>query len=225
VTEIPIIEIQDLTVIYNENTFYEVVALNNFSMKMKQGDVLVVTGGNGTGKSTLLNSIAGIIPIKSGKIFFNGVDITNWNALKRSRLMGLVHQDTMLGTCPNLTVQENFELTNPNKWWTLSPYKLRFDSEQTASIKKIGLTLENREKTKINMLSGGQRQAIALCLAFEREKPLLLFDEFTSALDEPTAIKVLDYTFEKAKIKNTTMLMVLHNTSTVEKYSINFLRL
>ena len=224
-TNTPIIEIKNLTVVYNANTPYEVVALKDFSLKVEKGEILVITGGNGSGKSTLLRAISGTAPIKSGQILFNEVDITKWSANKRAKLLGTVHQDTMLGTCPNLTIQENFQLTNTKKWWQPLPYSLKLKDKQIESIKNTGLPLESRGISKINMLSGGQRQAIAVCLAFENKKPILLFDEFTSALDENTVKNVLDYTLKQAKKNETTMLVMMHNIQLIKdkKYKTNVL--
>ena len=207
----PIIEIKDLTVVYNAQTPYEVVALKDFSLEVEKGEILVITGGNGSGKSTLLRAISGTAPIKSGQILINGIDVTKWSANKRAKLLGTVHQDTMLGTCPNLTIQENFQLTNTKKWWQPLPYNLKLNDKQIESIKNTGLPLEARGTSKINMLSGGQRQAIAVCLAFENNKPILLFDEFISALDEKTMENILVFTKNQVFENNTTILMVMHN--------------
>ncbi|EKE05556.1 MAG: hypothetical protein ACD_19C00219G0005 [uncultured bacterium] len=218
-TNIPILEVRDLTVVYNENTPYEVVALRNFSFKVQKGEIVLITGGNGTGKSTLLAAISGTMPIKSGQILINGIDVTKLGAIKRAKYLGTVHQDTMLGTCPNLTIQENFQLANTKSWWLPIPYSLKLTKTQIERIKNIGLLLETRGKSKINMLSGGQRQAIAVCLAFENNKPILLFDEFTSALDEKTKLNVLNFTIENARNSSSTILMVLHNAN---NYSFHF---
>jgi putative ABC transport system ATP-binding protein len=207
-----ILEVENLTVVYNENTPFEVVALKDFSMTVQKGEIVLISGGNGSGKSTLLRAISGAIPIKAGKIRINGKDISKWSADKRARFIATVHQDTMLGTCPNLTIQENFQLTNPRKWWSLTPYHLTLSNAQVESIKRTGLPLDARGTSQVNMLSGGQRQAVAVCLAFENNKSILLFDEFTSALDTTTAEKVLDLTFSKARENNSTLLMVMHNT-------------
>lgn len=221
----PMIEIKNLTIVYNENTPYEVVALKDFSLKVEKGDTLVITGGNGSGKSTLLNAIAGTVPVKSGKIFINGIDVTNWSAIKRSKFIGTVYQDTMLGTCPNLTIQENFQLTNTKGWWKITPYRLKLTENQKDNIKNTGLPLYEREASKINMLSGGQRQAIAVCLAFENTKPILLFDEFTSSLDNSTLENVLDFTMHQAKDNRITMLLVMHNKIIIQNYKTSLLNL
>lgn len=218
-TNTPFIEIKDLTVVYNVNTPYEVVALKDFSLQIEKGEILVITGDNGSGKSTLLRAICGTAPVRYGHIFINGTDVTKWSANRRARLLGTVHQDTMLGTCPNLSIQENFQLTNISKWWHPIPYKLRLNKGQVDNIKNTGLPLETRETSKINMLSGGQRQAIAVCLAFENKKPVLLFDEFISALDSSTIKNVLDFTFHKANEDNTTLLMILHNVRVLKEYA------
>lgn len=224
-TNTPIIEIKDLTVVYNSNTPYEVVALKDLSLKVEKGETLIITGGNGSGKSTLLRAISGTAPIKSGKVYIQGVDVTKWSANKRAKLLGTVHQDTMLGTCPNLTIQENFQLTNTKKWWQPLPYNLKLNNKQVESIKNTGLPLETRGTSKINMLSGGQRQAIAVCLAFENKKPILLFDEFISALDEMTAKNVLEFTIAQAISNKITLLMVLHNKNVIKKYNYNLINL
>jgi putative ABC transport system ATP-binding protein len=209
----PILEIENLTVVYNEDTPYEVVALKKFSLTVRQGEIVLISGGNGSGKSTLIRAIGGAVPIKSGKIQFDGVDISKWATHRRARLMAIVHQDTMLGTCPNLTIQENFQLTNPDKWWHLTPCRLSLKDTQIECLKRTGLSLDTRGSSKVNMLSGGQRQAIAVCLAFENKKPLLLFDEFLSALDDKTKDNIFNYTLENAKRTNCTMLMVLHGAN------------
>ncbi len=224
-TEPPAVEVRDLKVVYNENSPNEVIALDGFSLQVAKGQSLIITGGNGTGKSTLLNAIAGSVPVKSGKIFLNGVDVTDWSPSRRGKTLGVVHQDTMLGTCPNLTLEENFQLTRVDRWWFPMPYRLKLTQNQIASIRNTGLPLDARGATKINMLSGGQRQAIAVCLAFENSKPILLFDEFTSALDEPTKTKVLEYTFHQARFKGTTVLMVMHDVSDLRGYSYDILSL
>ena len=224
-TTTPMIEVKDLTVIYNENSPNEVVALKDFSLTVNKGEILVITGDNGSGKSTILRAITGVIPIKSGKIILNGIDVTKWSSNKRAKLIGMVHQDTMLGTCPNLTIQENFQLAGSSQWWQLLPYNLKLNKQQIKNIKRTGLPLDNRDNTKINMLSGGQRQAIAVCLAFENQKNILLFDEFTSALDENTSNNVLSFSLDYAKQRSITLILISHNEKIINKYNLSSIRI
>jgi putative tryptophan/tyrosine transport system ATP-binding protein len=219
------IEVKDLNVVYNDNSANEVIAIKNFSLKVEKGEIIVITGNNGAGKSTLLNAIAGIVPIKTGQIFIEGKCINKWNIKKRAEIIGFVHQDTMLGTCPNLTINENVQLTKSNNLWNLLPYSLSLTQEQENNLKELGFSLESRQNTKINMLSGGQKQLISVCLAFEKKKQILLFDEFTSALDEYMAKKILDFTFKKANKEKTTILMVMHNIDIIKNYNYRLIKL
>jgi putative ABC transport system ATP-binding protein len=215
----PFLEIRNLTVVYNAGTSYEVVALDNFSMSIEKGEIVVISGGNGCGKSTLLKAISGSVPIKDGHIILDGKDITRLNEHKRAKYISQVFQDTMLGTCPDLTILENFQLADSDRWWSPVPYKQTPSAQQIDNLRRIGIGLESRLNNRIDMLSGGQRQAIAVCLAFERQKPLLLFDEFTSALDVNISKNVLAFTFEKARENESTLLMVMHNLTHILKYN------
>lgn len=207
----PAIEVQNVTVIYNEGTPNEVIALDNVSLNIAKGQIVIVTGGNGSGKSTLLKAIAGTIPIKSGKILIHGKDVTNWTAHRRAKEIGFVHQDPILGTCPNLTVHENFQLSTSGPWWMPIPYRLSLSEEQLESIGRTSLSLAEKAATPVTMLSGGQRQAIALCLAFSSKHSILLLDEFTSALDEKTEEKVLSFALTESKRINSTVLIIMHD--------------
>ncbi len=219
------IEIKNLIVVYNENTPNETVVFNDYSVEFEKGKITVITGGNGTGKSTLLNVLLGTVPIKSGQIIVEGKDIAKWSSLKRSKLFSSIHQDTMLGTCPNLTIQENFQLTDASRWWFPIPYGRSLTEKQGNIIKQTGLPLDDRGGTEINTLSGGQRQAIAACLAFECYKPILLFDEFTSALDGNTMKNVLEFTIKQASVNNTTLLMVMQNYNAMNDFEHRLLKL
>ncbi|MEO5361036.1 MAG: ATP-binding cassette domain-containing protein [Nitrospirota bacterium] len=204
------IEVNNLTVVYNEGTPNEVVALDNVSLGLDKGDILILTGSNGSGKSTFVKAIAGIAPLKSGKVYIHGNDVTSWPAYRRAKYIGFVHQDPMLGTCPNLTVHENFQISRERPWWLPLPYPLRLTKGQLDSIDKIGLPLAERKTTPIGMLSGGQRQSIALCLAL-RKGTILLLDEFTSALDEQTKKAVLLYALSEANTMKSTVIMITHD--------------
>ncbi|MBF0554253.1 MAG: ATP-binding cassette domain-containing protein [Nitrospirae bacterium] len=204
------IEVKNLKVVYNEGTPNEVVALDDVCLNVPKGQIIILTGGNGSGKSTLVKAIAGMAPVKSGKVFIHGKDVTGWPAYRRAKDIGFVHQDPMLGTCPNLTVHENFQISLEKPWWLPTPYPLTLTKGQLDSIDKIGLPLAEKKATQLSMLSGGQRQSIALCLAL-RKGSILLLDEFTSALDEQTKKAVLLYALSEAKTMKATVIMITHD--------------
>ncbi|WP_420264554.1 ATP-binding cassette domain-containing protein [Candidatus Magnetominusculus dajiuhuensis] len=204
------IEARNLKVVYNEGTPNEVVALDDVCLSVPTGQIIILTGGNGSGKSTLVKAIAGMAPVKSGSVFIHGRDVTGWPAYQRAKHIGFVHQDPMLGTCPNLTVHENFQISLEKPWWWPTPYPLSLTKGQLDSINKIGLPLAEKKTTQLSMLSGGQRQSIALCLAL-RKGSILLLDEFTSALDEQTKKAVLLYALSEAKTMKATVIMITHD--------------
>ena len=209
------IQLEKVSVIYNDGTPNAVLALDNVSLDIDQGEKVVIAGGNGSGKSTLLKAIAGTAPVKSGRVFIQGTDVTNWPSHKRAKLISFVHQDPLLGTCPNLSVHENFALTAGRSWQSLLPYEFHLSHAQLDSIKKTGLPLNDKANTPMGMLSGGQRQALAVCLSLLAEKSICLFDEFTSALDEGVKEAVLLYTLSEADRHSTTMMMIMHDVSSL----------
>jgi len=210
-TQTPAIELRDVTVVYNENSPNEVFALKNVSLCVSPGETVVLLGGNGSGKSTLLKAVAGTAPVKSGTVLLGGRDVTRWPAYRRSRHIGYVHQDPMLGTCPSLTVHENFQLSANVRWWLPTPFPLKLRGEDRVSLQRTGLPLEERASTPVTMLSGGQRQAIALCLAFASPQSVLLLDEFTAALDTRTMQTVSRYVRQEIERTATTVLFVTHD--------------
>ncbi len=214
------LRLEKVSVVYNDGTPNAVLALDNLSLDIERGEKVIIAGGNGSGKSTLLKAIAGTAPVKSGRILIQGTDVTGWSAHKRARLISFVHQDPMLGTCPNLSVHENFELVASDSWLIPLPYRFNSSSSQLASIDRTGLPLEEKTASHVGMLSGGQRQALAVCLSLLREKPICLYDEFTSALDEATMKAVLSFTFELVEKHNTTILMVMHEHQQSENESL-----
>ncbi len=210
-SQTPVIELRDVSVVYNEGTPNEVAALKNVSLRVSQGETIVILGGNGSGKSTLLKAIAGTAPVKSGTVLLHGKDVTRWPSYRRSRHIGYVHQDPMLGTCPSLTVHENFQLSASERWWLPTPFSLKMRDEDRVSIQRTGLPLEQKASTPVTMLSGGQRQAIALCLAFGSPHPILLLDEFTASLDETTTDAALCFLTEQSAELGATVLIVMHD--------------
>lgn len=194
-------------------TINEKKALQGMSLHLKPGDFATVIGGNGAGKSTTLNAIAGVFSVDSGKIIIDGEDLTKKSEHKRAKYIGRVFQDPMLGTAAGMMIEENLALAarrgkTPGLSWS-------FNSEQHDRfyelLKELDLGLEERMTAKVGLLSGGQRQALTLLMATLKKPKLLLLDEHTAALDPKTAEKVLSLTDKIVKRDNLTTLMITHN--------------
>lgn len=194
-------------------TINEKKALQGLSLHLKPGDFATVIGGNGAGKSTTLNAIAGVFSVDSGKIIIDGEDLTKKPEHKRAKHIGRVFQDPMLGTAAGMMIEENLALAarrgkTPGLSWS-------FNSEQHDRfyelLKELDLGLEDRMTAKVGLLSGGQRQALTLLMATLKKPKLLLLDEHTAALDPKTAEKVLSLTDKIVKRDNLTTLMITHN--------------
>ncbi len=215
-SEVPAIEVRDVTVIYNQGTPNEVIALKNASVSISKGDVIVIKGGNGSGKSTLLKAIAGTAPVASGQILINGRDVTKIPPYKRARLIGSVHQDPMLGTCPNLTVHENLQVSQRKSWSSLLPEKFKIKEKQLQLLRDTGLDLESKAATPMSMLSGGQRQIIALCLALSSDKQIFLLDEFTASLDENVKSVAFNMVMHTLQNSQKTILIISHDANVIK---------
>ncbi|MDO5154078.1 MAG: ABC transporter ATP-binding protein [Eubacteriales bacterium] len=198
---------------FNRGTVNEKVALQCLSLEMKEGDFVTVIGGNGAGKSTMLNAIAGVFGVDSGSICIDGVDVTNLPEYKRAQYIGRVFQDPMMGTAATMQIEENLALAaRRGKTRTLRAGITKADRElYREQLKILDLGLENRMTAKVGLLSGGQRQALTLLMATLQRPKLLLLDEHTAALDPKTAAKVLDATQRIVEKDNLTTLMITHN--------------
>ena len=198
---------------FNPGTVNEKIALHGVSLHMNEGDFVTVIGGNGAGKSTMLNAIAGVFPVDSGKITIGGVDVTGLPEYKRAKYIGRVFQDPMMGTAATMQIEENLALAaRRGKPRTLRPGITKADREfYQEQLKILGLGLENRMTAKVGLLSGGQRQALTLLMATLQQPKLLLLDEHTAALDPKTAAKVLDATERIVERNHLTTLMITHN--------------
>lgn len=198
---------------FNRGTINEKKALNGLNLSMKDGDFVTVIGGNGAGKSTMLNMIAGVYPIDKGKVILNGENISRWSEHKRARFLGRVFQDPMTGTAADMEIQENLALAYRRgkrrgmRWAITKDEKEKYRE----SLKVLGLGLENRMTSKVGLLSGGQRQALTLLMATVRQPDLLLLDEHTAALDPKTAAKVLEITEQIVAENHLTTIMITHN--------------
>ena len=198
---------------FNKGTVNAKLALDGISFTINDGDFITVIGSNGSGKSTMLNAIAGVVPVDEGTILFDGEDITDKPDFVRASKIGRVFQDPMTGTNPNMQICENMALALRRgkkrglRWGITNKEK----EEYRNILSSLGLGLEDRLTTKAGLLSGGQRQALTLLMATLVEPKLLLLDEHTAALDPKTAAKVLEMTDSIISKSNLTTLMVTHN--------------
>ena len=185
---------------FNPGTVNAKTALNDLNLTLNDGDFVTVIGGNGAGKSTMLNAIAGSFQIDSGKIVIDGTDVTGLPEHKRAALLGRVFQDPMMGTAPTMQIEENLALAARRgqhrglKWGITKAERAEYQKRLHA----LNLGLEERMTAKVGLLSGGQRQ-------------LLLLDEHTAALDPRTAAKVLDLSDRIVQEHGLTTLMITHN--------------
>ncbi len=205
------LELKDITKIFNARTANEKVALSGVSLTLEEGDFLTIIGGNGSGKSTLLNVIAGALPVDGGKIVLGGKDITKRPDFKRAEYISRVFQDPMKGTAADMTVLENLAVADRRGKSRGLKFGMKKgdDKRYKELVASLGLGLEDRMTQKVSLLSGGQRQALTLLMATMHKPEILLLDEHTAALDPKTAAKVLDLT---AKVtEKQTAIMITHN--------------
>ena len=207
------LEIKNVTKIFNPGTVNEMLALDNFSLTLEDGDFVTVIGGNGAGKSTMMNAIAGVWPVDAGRIIIDGVDVTKLPEHKRAKYLGRVFQDPMTGTAATMGIEENLALAKRRGHGrTLRAGISRKEREEYRELLKIlDLGLEDRLTSKVGLLSGGQRQALTLLMATLQKPKLLLLDEHTAALDPKTAAKVLETTEFIVQRDQLTTLMITHN--------------
>lgn len=207
------LELRNIYKTFNPGTQNEKRALNGLNLVLEDGDFVTVIGGNGAGKSTMLNAIAGVWPIDQGQILIDGKDVTKLQEHKRAQYLGRVFQDPMTGTAATMEIQENLALAKRRgQRRTLLPGITRKEiKEYKEYLKILGLGLENRMTAKVGLLSGGQRQALTLLMASLQKPKLLLLDEHTAALDPKTAAKVLATTQEIVERNHLTTLMITHN--------------
>ena len=207
------LEIQNIHKTFNPGTINEKVALNGVNLNLNPGDCVTIIGGNGAGKSTTLNAIAGVWPVDEGKIIIDGVDITKLSEHKRALYLGRVFQDPMTGTAATMSIEENMAIAARRGerrglgWGITKKERERYKE----ALKELDLGLEDRLSSKVGLLSGGQRQAITLLMASLKKPKLLLLDEHTAALDPKTAAKVLAISDKIIQEHQLTAMMVTHN--------------
>ena len=208
-----ILEIKNLHKTFNKGTINEKVALDGVDLNLNPGDFVTIIGGNGAGKSTTLNAIAGVWDIDEGEIIIDGDDITRLTEHKRARYLGRVFQDPMTGTAATMSIEENMAIAarrgeSRGFRWGITKKEREQYKEQ---LKMLGLGLEERLSTKVGLLSGGQRQAVTLLMAALKKPKLLLLDEHTAALYPKTAAKVLEISDKLIEENHLTAMMVTHN--------------
>ena len=207
------LELKNISKTFFPGTVHEKTALDNLSLTLHEGDFVTVIGGNGAGKSTMLNAIAGTFSVDSGSILIDGKDVTRLPEFKRAALLGRVFQDPMMGTAPTMQIQENLALAarrgkHRGLKWGITPQE---EQEYYQKLKDLDLGLEDRMKAKVGLLSGGQRQALTLLMAALQKPKLLLLDEHTAALDPRTAAKVLELSDKIIEENHLTTMMITHN--------------
>ena len=213
------LDLKDVTVIFNEGTVNEKVALSHIDLHLDQGDFVTIIGSNGAGKSTMFQSISGAVELTKGQVILNGEDITIYPEYQRSRYIGRLFQDPLKGTAPSMTIEENLSLASQRgKHFRLTLFSHKHKQEYKKALQELDLGLEDRLDTKVGTLSGGQRQALTLLMATYVTPQLLLLDEHTAALDPKTAKKVLTITEQLVKEHHITTLMITHNMEDALKY-------
>jgi len=209
----PMLKITNLQKTFNAGTVNAKTALDGLNLHLKDGDFVTVIGGNGAGKSTMLNAIAGVWKPDFGTIEIDGVDVTHMPEHQRAQFLGRVFQDPMKGTAPDMEIAENLAIAarRGTKRKLIKGVRKSERSRYKELLATLELGLENRLSTKVGLLSGGQRQAVTLLMATLNRPKLLLLDEHTAALDPKTAAKVLELTDQIVQKNKLTTLMITHN--------------
>lgn len=207
------LELKNIYKTFNAGTVNEKMALRGLNLTLEDGDFVTVIGGNGAGKSTMLNAIAGVWPVDQGQILIGDADVTKLPEYKRAKYLGRVFQDPMTGTAATMEIQENLALAlrRGDSRTLKAGITKKEHAKYREMLATLGLGLEDRMTSKVGLLSGGQRQALTLLMATLKKPKLLLLDEHTAALDPKTEAKVLQTTDMIVNRDNLTTLMITHN--------------
>ena len=207
------LKIQQLSKVFNPNTINENKVFDSLDLEVNKGDFVAIIGSNGAGKSTLLNMISGSLMCDSGTILIDDEDVTDKPEFVRSKEIGRVFQNPSVGVSPKMTILENLSLAdNKGKRFGLSLGVNKKRAEYYKELlREVDLGLEDKLYNKVELLSGGQRQALTLLMAVMSNPKILLLDEHTAALDPKTSQKIMDITKKIVKESGITTLMVTHN--------------
>ncbi len=214
------LELKHIEKFYNAGTVNEMCLFEDFNLSIADGQFVSVVGSNGSGKTSMLNIICGSIPLDRGRILIGGQDITKMPEHRRQRRIGRVYQNPAMGTCPSMTILENMSLAdNKGKPFNLRPgtNRQRIDYYRE-SLRSLGLGLEDKLHVKVGVLSGGQRQAMALLMSTMTPIEFLILDEHTAALDPKTAETIMELTDKIVREKHLTTIMVTHNLRYAVEY-------
>ena len=214
------LELKGIHKYYNPGTVNEMCLFNDFGLQIEKGEFVSVVGSNGSGKTSMLNLICGSISPEKGSILMDGKDITKEKEYKRNLRIGRVYQNPAMGTCPSMTILENMALAdNKGKMYGLlrgtNKSRISYYREQ---LSRLNLGLEDKMSVKVGVLSGGQRQAMALLMSTMTPIDYLILDEHTAALDPKTADLIMELTDQIVKEKNLTTIMVTHNLRYAVEY-------
>lgn len=214
------LELNNICKNYNPGTVNEMCLFDNLNLTINEGEFVSVVGSNGSGKTSLLNIICGSIPLDSGVILANGVDISKRKEYVRNKKIGRVYQNPAMGTCPSMTILENMSLAdNKGKSFNLNPCVNKAKRTYYQDLlSRLNLGLENKLDTKVGALSGGQRQAMALLMSTMTPIEYLILDEHTAALDPKTADIIMELTEQIVSEKKLLTLMVTHNLRYAVEY-------
>lgn len=214
------LELKNINKTFHAGTINETTVFDDFNLTIETGDFVSVVGSNGSGKTTLLNIICGSLPLDSGEVLVNGRSVKKLKEYERSNYIGRVYQDPQMGTCPSMTILENLSLAdNKGKFYGLgrgiNKARIQHYKEMLAP---LGLGLEDKMDIPVGVLSGGQRQALALLMATMTDLDFLILDEHTAALDPKTAQVIMDLTDQLVRQKKLTTIMVTHNLRFAVEY-------
>jgi putative ABC transport system ATP-binding protein len=214
------LEIEGVIKIFNRGSIDEKIALQHVDLKVDKGEFVTIIGSNGAGKTTLLNAVTGSVLVDDGNVVIDGLDLTHLPEFKRGRFIGRVFQNPLMGTASEMTLEENLSLAllrgkprGLSKGVTKNHQIIYQPILQT-----LGLGLEGRLKDRVGLLSGGQRQSLAILMATLSLPKVLLLDEHTASLDPKTATVVMDLTERVIKENRLTTLMVTHNMEQAIRY-------